>query len=173
MVESAKRAIEHLVMDGLIDADGDDVIALIAAVHEMTCSRGGHGERVRRFTERVKGSTDDVAPTHAGNWMRVLDLMGWKCPTTRIERDVFEDPVTPARTLRLEKVIFPRKVRQPSVRLLVVWEACLPFDDGFTRLEAAVEHVRRSDRFKWFATPSPRWTCTTYSMPVSRRTQDS
>lgn len=146
MVESAKRGIAHLVMDGLIDAQGDEVIARIAAEHEMICSRGGHGQRVKRFTDRVKVATEAAAPTPAGNWLRVLTMMGWKCPTRRIERDVFQDPVTPGRTLRLEAVNFPRKGREASVRLVVVWDACLPFDDGFTRIEAAVEHVRRSDR---------------------------
>jgi hypothetical protein len=145
MAESAKRAIAHMVLEGQISAENDPMLARIASEHEATCTRAGHGGRVIRFTDRVKESTGDAAPTPAGNWLRALKLLGWDFRETRIERSVFEDP-TKGRTVRLESVLFPGKARKPGVRLLVVWDACLPIDDGFRRIESAVEHARQTDK---------------------------
>ena len=44
---------------------------------------------------------------------------------------------------------------------------CRPAPRGFTRVLA---NACARLGAEWFATPSPQWTCTTYSLPVSRRT---
>ena len=146
MAESARGSLAHMVLDGVISAEGDPVLKRITAEHEATCTRAGHGGRVRRFTERVKAATGAAAATPAGNWLRAFTLLGWKCPGVgSVERSLFEDPTRGGNSVRLETVVFPKQVGGQQIKLVVVWDACLPVDDGFARIEAALKHVRGKD----------------------------
>lgn len=144
--EGARTAVAHLVMDGLASAEGDRFVASLTAEHEMTCSRGGHQARVRKFIERVKGAREPAAPTPAGNWVRALSLLGWQMGTPKFERSVFDDPGIKGRTIRMESFVMPSKRSRETVRVIVVWDPCLPLDGGFDRIVAAIAQWRKRDQ---------------------------
>ncbi len=144
--EGARTAVAHMVMDGLVSADGDRFVGRIVADHEMTCSRGGHKARVQAFIQRVKASREPASQTPAGNWLRALSMLGWKIGSPRIERTVFDDPGTKGRTIRMESFVVGSQGVGGAVRMIVVWDPCLPLDGGFEKIEAAVAHWRKEDQ---------------------------